>query len=255
MPEGSTPLVVAQDLQRSFAFAGQKVGALVSASFKIAPMDCIALAGPSGSGKSTLLALIAGLDRPDAGTIAWPGLPARNRQPVGLASSDIALAFQAPSLIPSLTVIANTALPHILRGGAAGDAEERAAAALSLFRVQDLAGKLPEEISGGQAQRVVLARCIVGQPDLILADEPTSQLDHANGMAAIEALLGWTADNKCAAVIATHDVEVARRLNSIWTIDHGLLDIASPLGPMPPTLCRAGREPALHGGHGASAVA
>ncbi|GLS17434.1 ABC transporter ATP-binding protein [Labrys miyagiensis] len=255
MAEGSKLLVVARDLQRSFAFAGQKVGALASASFEIASTDRIALAGPSGSGKSTLLALIAGLDKPDVGTIAWPGLPGRSSQPVGLASSDIALAFQAPSLIPSLTVIANAALPHMLRGGGAGEAEERAAAALSLFRVQDLADKLPEEISGGQAQRVVLARCIVARPDLILADEPTSQLDHLNGMAAIEALLGWTADNKCAVVIATHDVEVARRLDRTWTIYHGLLDTVGPLGHVPSAQGGAERETALGNGHAVGRVA
>ena len=255
MAEGSKLLVVARDLQRFFAFAGQEVRALSSASFEIAPTDRIALAGPSGSGKSTLLALIAGLDKPDFGTIAWPGLPARSRQPVGLASRDISLAFQAPSLIPSLTVIANTALPHMLRGGSAGEAEERAAAALCLFRVQDLAGKLPEEISGGQAQRVVLARCIVARPNLILADEPTSQLDHLNGMAAIEALLGWTADNKCAAVIATPDVEVARCLDGIWTIDHGLLDTVSPPGPVPPAQGGAERESPLDNSHTVGRVA
>ena len=177
----------------------------------------IALIGASGSGKSTLLHLFAGLEQPTVGTITWPGLADGT---VGQAPQ-VGVVFQGPSLIPALDVAENTALPVLLAGGP--DPDRRALDALRAVGVADLAGKLPEELSGGQAQRVAVARVLAQQPRLVLADEPTGQLDRATGHHVLDVLLAAAARLGAALVVATHDPAVADRLNSHWFMHDGRL--------------------------------
>jgi ABC-type lipoprotein export system ATPase subunit len=179
-----------------------------TATVGLQPTDCevlagarIALVGPSGSGKSTLLHLMAGLDQPTRGSVSWPGLDERP-----------AVVFQGPSLLPPLTVLENVALPLILAGAADADARPRAFEALERLGLAELAGKLPEEISGGQAQRVAIARALAGAPRLLLADEPTGQLDGATATAVVDGLLEAADRAGAALVVATHDPVVAGRL-------------------------------------------
>ena len=129
--------------------------------------------GPSGSGKSTLLHLMAGLDDPTVGTVSWPGIGPRS----GLRPGPVTVIFQGPSLLAPLTVEENVALPLVLDGMGDAEAHRAARATLDVVDLLDLRDKLPEEISGGQAQRVAVARALAGAPRLILADEPTGQLD------------------------------------------------------------------------------
>ena len=140
--------------------------------------------GPSGSGKSTLLYLIAGLDTPTTGELDWPAIGTREVAPVR-----VAMIFQGPSLLAPLTVARERCAPADPRRQTTSEAQRRAHAALDELALAELAAKLPEEISGGQAQRVAIARALAGAPQLILADEPTGQLDAANGAAVIEVLL------------------------------------------------------------------
>ena len=211
-------LVEGTELWRSFCRERAVVAAVQGCSFRVHAGDNIAIVGPSGSGKTTLLNLIAGLDAPSAGRIDWPVLG-----PVGsLRPERIGMVFQSPSLMPALTSIENVALPILLAGGA--DAEARAATALAIFGVDDLAGKLPQQLSGGQAQRIALARAIVIEPQLVLADEPTGQLDHVNGLVLIDRLLSWSKRSSGALVVATHDEHVAARMGQVWRINHGHLD-------------------------------
>ena len=211
-------LIDAHALSRSYRQGGVPIGALTSATFRLHAGDRVALVGRSGSGKSTLLHLMAGLDIPSSGTITWPALG-----PVGkLLPEKIALVFQAPSLLEPMSVSENVALPLLL-AKAPGDIDAAVAAALATFGLENLARKLPEELSGGQMQRVAMARAIVGNPSIILADEPTGQLDQPTGQALLDALIAHLDGSRTALVVATHDASVAARMNAIWRIERGVL--------------------------------
>ncbi|MEP6954467.1 MAG: ABC transporter ATP-binding protein [Solirubrobacteraceae bacterium] len=204
--------------------AARTYGAGETATVALQPADCvvrpgdrIALVGPSGSGKSTLLHLMAGLDEPTLGTVSWPAIGSRQ----SLRPGPIAVIFQGPSLLPPLTVEENVALPLILGGAADRAAHIAARDALERLDLLELREKLPEEISGGQAQRVAVARALAGEPRLILADEPTGQLDRASGAAVVDVLLAATAHAGAALVVSTHDRTVADRLPEVWELDNG----------------------------------
>ncbi|MEY2514229.1 MAG: putative transport system ATP-binding protein, partial [bacterium] len=156
-----------------------------------------------------------GLDQATTGSVAWPGLGER------LRPGPIAMIFQGPSLLPPLTVAENVALPLVLDGLRDADARKRAGAALELLDLGELADKLPEEISGGQAQRVAVARALAGEPVLILADEPTGQLDRANGAIVVDVLLHAAEHAGAALVVATHDPTVAARFATRWQMHSG----------------------------------
>ena len=204
--------------------AARTYGAGDTATVALQPTDCvvepgdrIAVVGPSGSGKSTLLHLMAGLDVPTVGTVSWPAIGGAER----LRPGPIAVIFQGPSLLPPLTVEENVALPLILGGTPDRDAHAAARRSLELLGLLELREKLPEEISGGQAQRVAVARALSGEPCLILADEPTGQLDRASGAAVVDLLLAATAHAGAALVVSTHDPTVAERLPRRWEMDSG----------------------------------
>ena len=218
------PFVEASGVGRSFLLGGQTIEALQPASFRILPQDRIALMGPSGCGKSTLLMLLADLDAPTAGRLNWPALGEHGL----LRPTQISVVLQAPSLLPMLNVAENVALP-LLIANQPGDPQAEAARALDAIGIAGLADKLPEELSGGQAQRVGLARALVGGPRLILADEPTGQLDHTTAQQVFDALLAALEGTDAALVVATHDPDIARRLRTIWRMDHGKLEPAKEL--------------------------
>jgi len=211
------PLVVCRKVGREFAAArGRLVHALHDVDCTVRPGARIALVGPSGSGKTTLLHLIGGLDRPTGGEVAWPGLGSREQ----LRPRMVGLVFQTPSLFPALTVAQNVALPLILAGEEEGD---ETSVLLEAFGLAELSNKLPEELSGGQAQRVAIARALVICPRLILADEPTGQLDSATAQQVFDHLLERLAGSDAALVVATHDQAVAARMDEQWIMVHGRL--------------------------------
>ncbi|MDQ6833559.1 MAG: ABC transporter ATP-binding protein [Chloroflexota bacterium] len=220
-------LVAAQNLGRTYTHGGTTEVALASATCTVRDGDRIAVVGPSGSGKSTLLHLLGGLDQPTHGEIAWPALGNRD----ALRPRHIAFVFQTPSLLPSLTAVENVALPLLL-GQMPPDAARRAAMdALARIELAGIADKLPEELSGGQMQRVGVARALAYHPRLILADEPTGQLDGATAHHLLETLLDALAPTNIALVIATHDPRIAARMETIWHIHHGRLDGSTDARP------------------------
>jgi putative ABC transport system ATP-binding protein/lipoprotein-releasing system ATP-binding protein len=209
--------------------AARTYGSGHAATVALSPTDCevhagdrIAVVGPSGSGKSTLIHLMAGLDDPTVGTVDWPAIGGRP----DLRPGPVAIVFQGPSLLPPLTIVENVALPLVLGGERDADARRRALEALERLELADLRDKLPEEISGGQAQRVAVARALAGEPRLVLADEPTGQLDRASAEAVVGVLLDAADHAGAALVISTHDPVVADRLAERWTIDSGRLNTA-----------------------------
>jgi len=212
-------LAEAIDAGRVFRTNGSKVVALQHATCRVERGDRIALVGPSGSGKSTLLHLLGALDDPTSGKVRWPALGARET----LRPSKISFVFQTESLLAPLTVLENIELPRLLAGSTAGEARNDASEILDALDLGALADKLPEEISGGQAQRAAVARSLITRPALILADEPTGQLDHHTAAHLLGLLLRRLKGGDAALVIATHDPFVAGRMKTQWTMDHGVL--------------------------------
>jgi putative ABC transport system ATP-binding protein/lipoprotein-releasing system ATP-binding protein len=211
-------LFEADHVSRSFA-NGAEVRALVDASCRIGVGERIAIVGPSGSGKSTLLNLMAGLDQPTSGSVHWPALGEASE----LRPRHIAVVFQTISLMPALTTLENVELPLLLAGKHT-TAITRAGEALAILGIESLADHLPEELSGGQAQRVAMARAIAAAPRLILADEPTGQLDRATSALMLDRIIDWAERSATTLVVATHDEAVAERMQHIWRMDHGRLD-------------------------------
>ena len=212
-------LVQAVDVARTFGAGARAVVAVHGITCEVQAGEQIALTGPSGSGKTTLLHLLGGLDRPTTGTIEWPAIGTRDQ----LRPGPIAIVFQTPSLLPPLDVLENVALPLLLQRTPNAAARLAALDALRRLGLDDLADKLPEELSGGQAQRVAVARVLAGRPRLILADEPTGQLDHINGTLVVDALATAAADLGAGLIINTHDPRIAQRFVTRWTMHEGRL--------------------------------
>jgi ABC-type lipoprotein export system ATPase subunit len=217
-----TILLRGAGVSRRFERSGAGVAAVEDASFEIDADSRVALIGPSGSGKSTLLHLMAGLLVPSAGRVSWPALDeAGGRRP-----GAIAVVFQAPSLVPWLDAVENVMVPLLLQGLDDNAARQEAEAALAALGLAGLADKLPEELSGGEAQRVAVARAMAQDAKLMLADEPTGQLDQATAREVMSALVHAADRNRAALVVATHDPAVAAALPVVWRMDHGCLVVA-----------------------------
>jgi len=214
------PLVRCIGVARTFGTGRGAVVAIHDVDCEVQRGEEIALMGPSGSGKSTLLHLIAGLDVPTSGDVSWPAIGTRDR----LRPGPVGIVFQGPSLLAPLDVVENVMLPLLLEGIDRHAAAIRAHEALALLDLDGLAAKLPEELSGGQAQRVAMARMLASRPRLILADEPTGQLDHVTGERVIGALIATADAIQAGLVVNTHDPAVAERFALRWTMRDGRLD-------------------------------
>ncbi|KMO70782.1 MAG: ATP-binding cassette domain-containing protein [Mycolicibacterium rufum] len=214
---GEDAVVRTERLTRCFGTGAGTVVAVRGVTVSVTSGDRIALTGPSGSGKSTLLHLLAGLVTPTSGSVCWPDADP-DAAPVAAG-----LVFQGRSLVPNLNVTENVRLPLLFAGCREADATNRAHAALSRLGICALATAMPDTLSGGQAQRVGIARVLAAAPRLILADEPTGQLDHAAAALVIDVLLGAADDLGSALIVSTHDPVVARRLPMEWAMRDGRL--------------------------------
>lgn len=224
VPLSAAPLVRCDGVSRTFGAGHRAVVAVHSATCTVNPGARVAIMGPSGSGKSTLLHLMAGLDAPTSGDVSWPAL-ADSRAKLG---GSIALVFQAASLMPPLTVVENVAFPLLLQGLSDQLAREQALEALRTLGIEDLSPKLPEELSGGQAQRVTVARVLATRPRLILADEPTGRLDHAAGRLVVDVLRAAAEELGAGLLVSTHDPAVADQFPIRWSMGDGSLQTATP---------------------------
>ena len=223
MSSQAEPLAVARGVSRTYRIGGETIVAVREATCTVPPAARVALVGASGSGKSTLLQLLGGIETPSSGEIAWPALGSRDE----LRPRHIAFVFQNQNLLAPLTAAENVELPLVLQGASHADAHAVAARTLDSFELGDLRDKLPEELSGGQAQRVAFARAIAARPELILADEPTGQLDTATADRFLKTALAVLDAEGIALVVATHDERVAARMSHRWTMQHGELEVAS----------------------------
>jgi putative ABC transport system ATP-binding protein/lipoprotein-releasing system ATP-binding protein len=191
--------------------------ALSDISCQVMTSDRVAILGPSGSGKSTLIHLMAGLDKPTRGTVNWPALGPESE----LRPDQICVVFQTPSLLPTLNVVENVELSWLLSKKDAASARSAALGTLEKLGLSTLHAKLPEELSGGQMQRVAVARAIVCEPRLILADEPTGQLDSVSASKLIKELCDSAANSGAALIVATHDIAIADRMETQWHMNRG----------------------------------
>ncbi len=186
--------------------------ALDGAEFSIHPGEVVAVMGPSGSGKSTLLHCLAGIVTPDAGTITYAGreLSAMNdAERSALRRSEFGFVFQFGRLVPELTCVENVALPLRLAGVKRKEAERTALRWMEQLQVDDLGGKRPGEVSGGQGQRVAVARALATSPRVIFADEPTGALDSLSGELVMQLLTDAARSANTAVVLVTHETRVA----------------------------------------------
>ncbi|WP_327661782.1 MULTISPECIES: ABC transporter ATP-binding protein [unclassified Streptomyces] len=205
-PAGS--LLAATGLHKTYG----PTPALDDASFSVHPGEVVAVMGPSGSGKSTLLHCLAGIVTPDSGTITYNGrelTAMSDAERSALRRSEFGFVFQFGQLVPELTCVENVALPLRLNGVKRKEAERRAVEWLQRLEVDDLAGKRPGEVSGGQGQRVAVARSLVTGPRVLFADEPTGALDSLNGERVMELLTDAARSTGAAVVLVTHETRVA----------------------------------------------
>jgi putative ABC transport system ATP-binding protein len=209
---------------KEFLTPAETLHVLKGVDLKIKPGETLAVTGPSGSGKSTLLAIMAGLERPDSGLALFRGSPLG-----GLGEDDLALwrrrsvgfLFQSFRLAASLTALENAALPLEILGLGAEEAAARAATILGELGLASRVGHFPHQLSGGEQQRVAMARAYVHGPELILADEPTGALDRETADKTLEALLRVHQDRGAALVVVTHDPAVAGRMSRQVRLERG----------------------------------
>ncbi|MET8305893.1 ABC transporter ATP-binding protein [Micromonospora sp. NPDC005173] len=252
---GSPPAIEAVNVSRTYQLDGVSVEALRGVSLVVQPGDHVALVGPSGSGKSTLMHLLGGLDRPSGGRLVIGGRDVSALSPPEMATlrnETIGFVFQAFHLLPRTSAVENVALPLVYRGVSARRRRERAAAMLGRVGLGHRLDHRPNQMSGGEQQRVAIARALVTEPTVLLADEPTGNLDSVTGAAVLELLEQLNIESGVALVMVTHDQEVAARARRRITMRDGVVVADSATGDDPAAL--HDRPPSVDHGRPATLV-
>ena len=219
-------VVRVQDVHKEYRRGSERIDVLQGINLEIPAGDFLALMGPSGSGKTTLLNLIGGLDRPSSGSVDVAGEPISRLSDGQLAkwrSRHIGFVFQFYNLLPVLTAERNVELPLLLTDLSASKRREHVATALGVVGLADRARHYPRQLSGGQEQRVGIARAIVTDPTLLLCDEPTGDLDRKSGDEILDLLQALNRDQGKTIIMVTHDPHAAARARRILYLDKGSL--------------------------------
>ena len=226
MQDAAAPLIRIRDLSKAYQRGGQDIPVLVHIQLDVAAGEFVALMGPSGSGKSTLLNLIAGIDKPSSGTIEIGGVDIATLSDGQLAdwrAANVGFIFQFYNLMPVLTAFENVELPLLLTGLSARERRERVTQVLALVSLSDRHDHYPNELSGGQQQRVAIARALVTDPALIVADEPTGDLDRHTAEDVLTLLQQLVTDLGKTIVMVTHDPKAASRARRVVELEKGVL--------------------------------
>ncbi len=220
-------VVEIRDLVKSYRRGDQVVPVLAGITFDIARGDFVALMGPSGSGKSTLLNLIAGIDKPDSGALRVGGVDITTLGEAELAdwrARHVGFVFQFYNLMPVLTAFENVELPLLLTRLAAREREAHVEAALAMVGLEDRMEHYPSELSGGQQQRVAIARAIVADPTILVADEPTGDLDRVSAAEVLDLVERLNRELGKTVIMVTHDPHAAERAHSVRHLEKGVLE-------------------------------
>jgi len=218
--------IEARDVRRVYQLDGIEVAALRGVSLRIEEGEYVAITGPSGSGKSTLMHLLGCLDRPTSGTLLIGGRDIAKLGDADLAqvrNEEIGFVFQAFQLLARTSALDNVALPLTYRGVGRGERRRRATAALEAVHLGHRLGHRPTQLSGGEQQRVAIARALVGEPRVLLADEPTGNLDTTNGEEVMAILERLNRERGVAVVLVTHEAEIAARARRLIRIRDGVV--------------------------------
>ena len=219
-------MITAEDLEQTYLSGGKPLTVLRQINLAIEPQEFVAIVGPSGSGKTTLLGLLAGLDRPTRGTVRLDGADLSRLsedERARLRAEKVGFVFQTFQLLPTLTALENVLVPIELRGDADGPADERARRLLERVGLGDRLHHYPAQLSGGEQQRVGLARAFAGEPKVLFADEPTGSLDAETGRTVIDLLVALNRDARTTLMLVTHDPALAGRARRVIRLSGGAI--------------------------------
>lgn len=211
---------------RTYRQAGQPLEVLRGADLAIAPGELAALVGPSGAGKSTLLHVAGLLERPDAGTVAIGGRECGDMSDdarTAVRRAEVGFVYQFHHLMPEFSAVENVMLPQMLAGVGKREARRRADELLAMVNLTERAGHRPGRLSGGEQQRVAICRALANGPSLLLADEPTGNLDHHTADEVFAMFVQFVRDRRIAALVATHNLELAGRMDRILRLEDGFV--------------------------------
>jgi lipoprotein-releasing system ATP-binding protein len=215
-----------RDVKRTFVQGDRRLEVLQGVSLDLRPGEIVALVGQSGSGKSTLLHIAGLLERPDEGDIIVEGKSAgavNDRERTALRRRVLGFVYQYHHLLPEFSAIENVMLPQMLNGRSRGQARSHAAELLAMVQLKDRSDHRPGRLSGGEQQRVAIARAVANAPRVLLADEPTGNLDSSTADTVFRQLLSLVRDTGMAALVATHNPELAARMDRTVTLKDGVL--------------------------------
>jgi putative ABC transport system ATP-binding protein len=227
LPQTAAPLVAVSEVSRTFGRGDTAVHALRGVSFTIEEGQLVTVCGRSGSGKTTLLNIVGGLDAPTRGTVRVAGREVTamtERQRLLLRRSTVGFIFQSFGLIPTLSAAENVGVPLRITGTDRQAREERVRMLLSVVGLQDHAAQRPGELSGGEQQRVAIARALAASPDLLIADEPTGQLDSETGRQIMRLLQTVVRSEGITALVATHDEGLVDLADEVLILEDGTID-------------------------------
>jgi len=223
---GASPLFRVNDLSKKYQSGANELVILDRLSFAVAPGERLALVGESGAGKSTLLHLLGGLDRPTSGTIHYKKNDISQLSDLELAdfrNREIGFVWQIHYLLPEFSALENVMMPLLIRGRPHAEASNAAAGRLEEVGLGARAGHRAGELSGGEQQRVVLARALVGDPSVLLADEPTGNLDFRTGEMIFDLLSTLHRSHQLTSILVTHNLQFARRCDRVLRLEGGTL--------------------------------
>jgi putative ABC transport system ATP-binding protein len=222
----SSPVVQAQKLEKSYRLGNVIVQALRGVDLTLHPGQFVVVSGPSGSGKTTLLNIIGALDKPTAGRVLIDGediARMKDGQLTKLRRYKVGFVFQFHNLIPVLSALENVQLPLLAAGVKSKTGEERARTLLERVGLSDRVDHFPDELSGGEQQRVAIARALANRPRIILADEPTGDLDTKTGLGIVQTLYDLAKQEKAAVLVVTHDPVVSQKADRLFEMRDGVI--------------------------------